>query len=230
MTKRNPPLLTIDEQLLEDESLVMRIDSVLDDAVWQGTRAIDRVTHLTSQFVPTLLTELNRSLHQQENYDEFEDRLLRAVGIEDPDAPAGVLGDLDRLLSQEVRLAYNEGMVALNDGPGMIPVWEAILDDRTTPGCWANHGQRIEDLGGTVPPLHWSCRCSVRMVPDSGSSDPEFAALGAAVLEDMRADREQEFRESAVECSHRFSRLREVLGETLPAPSSAWWQAVPQAP
>jgi len=129
----------------------------------------------------SLVTEIERSLAQQENYLDFRTRMLDAAGVQQQKGGAGVLEKWRRAATTEARLAWNEALViqgrATHGDDEVWLVWRAMLDERTTEGCWANHGELIDVLGDT-PPAHWLCRCSVLTIP----ATPEGQAMIDAIL------------------------------------------------
>jgi len=204
--QRRRPKTKVGRQLLQDvreldeearelgvpeESLLLAIDRKLDERVVAGTNFADRFTQLNRSLAAEVVLQLDRSLVAQETYEEFEGRMLDALGVEEVE-PAGALAKLDAYFYGEAKLAYNEAMQEANRQEETVTVWRAQLDNVTTPGCWARHGLRIEeDLGGEVPPRHPRCRCDVLTIPDPESEDEEWAALGQETLDEMEAERRE---------------------------------------
>lgn len=175
----------------DPDFLALQIDNDLDARVWMGTRAHDRVMRAGALVGRSLYDEIEKSLYQQESYDEFETRLLKRLGVGPNEETIGnaALRALDATLDNEVRLAWNEGILAAVGDEAMVAVWRAELDDATTPGCWDNHGRLMEELDET-PPRHPRCRCSPYSIPDPNSPDPDWARLGREILEEMAEERD----------------------------------------
>ena len=170
------------------ESVTLQIDAALDPIVWNGTTFDDRTTHLVSTSARNMVTQMERSLMQQESYDEFRTRMLKQMGVEDL-SQKGVLRDMMVQLKTEASVAWNEAMISANQGDDMILVSRAVLDERTTPECIDAHGL-TEDEGAPPIPRHFLCRCDWVSVMNPDSTDPEIAAQGQAVLDEMEAERE----------------------------------------
>jgi len=156
------------------------------DRIWQGTTVDDRVTHTTTIAGRDLLTSIERSLVQQESYEEFERRLFTELGIADPGVPRGMLSDFDTQLKNEAKLAWNEGMVVAHseDTSGdVVLVWKAEIDGATTPGCRRNHGKTIDEIDDPQMPRHWNCRCEWLTLENPDNNDES-----AAMIEEMRAE------------------------------------------
>lgn len=173
----------------------LAIDARLADHVFSGTTFEQRIEHLVNGANRAIAEAIGTSLVEQESYDEFRDRMLKKMGVVNPEQPGGPLAKFQRQMRAEARLAWNESIIIVNrhvGGGDQVAVWEARLDDRTTPQCWEHHGRLIEtELQGETPPLHWGCRCKPRLIPNPWSADPEWAALGQAILAEMAAEREQ---------------------------------------
>lgn len=186
----DPDLIILSEDMaLPSDSVTLQIDSALDGAVWNGTTFEDRTVHATSLAARDLVTEMERSLMQQESYDDFADRMLGEMGV-DTSASKGVLGGLINQLKNESRLAWNTSMVAANDDEDTIIVSESVLDPvTTTQECWDRHGVPLEDIGETMP-YHWGCKCGPRTIPNPNSTNPDWAALGQQIMEEMAAERD----------------------------------------
>ena len=204
------------EHGLGEDDLALHIDQKLDGDVWLGTRFADRAEHLTNRIAQDVLTQMDQSLMAQESYDEFEARMMKNLGIDAAQVKAegmGWLGKADRQLAQETRLAWNTALVSANRDADTVLVWRAVLDDVTTPTCWENHGQLIDDIGMS-PPEHFGCRCDIFSCPSPESEDEEWAALGQEILDEMAAERDsgsaETTREVEVPCKlSRFATLRE---------------------
>jgi SPP1 gp7 family putative phage head morphogenesis protein len=52
-------------------------------------------------------------------------------------------------------------------------VWDATLDDRTTPLCQGRHGRRWGDGWFSPPPAHYNCRSVLIRVPKAGFQPPD---------------------------------------------------------
>ena len=169
------------------ESVTLQIDAALDPLIWNGTTFEDRTTHLVSTTARDMVTQMERSLMQQESYDEFSRRMMKQMGIEDMSAK-GVLRDMINQLKMEGSVAWNEAMISANQQDDTVLVWSAILDDRTTPTCVDNHGKLIDDIGET-PPEHWGCRCSILTNANPDSTDEAWAAEGQSILDEMEAEK-----------------------------------------
>ncbi len=52
-------------------------------------------------------------------------------------------------------------------------VWDATLDDRTTPLCQGRHGRRWGDGWFTPPPAHYNCRSTLIRVPKASYQSPD---------------------------------------------------------
>jgi len=141
--------------------------------------------------VMALVDEIEKSLMAQEHYTQFENRLIRKIGIGRPETETGspALRALDLALETELRIAWNDGLEDAAEQQDVLTVWAALLDERTTPGCIWNHGRPLGELAETIP-RHPKCRCWPKVVPHPDSRDPDRAATGAAILDDMRAERE----------------------------------------
>lgn len=171
---------------LPSDTVGLEIDAALDPAVWNGTTFEDRAVHSVSTAARDLVTQMERSLMQQENYAEFSQRMTKQMGIVDTSAK-GVLRDWINQLSTEASVAWNTSMVSANQGDDTVLVSEAILDESTTEECWDAHGV----LEGEAPaiPRHFKCRCQWRTISNPESDDPEVAAEGQAILAEMAAER-----------------------------------------
>lgn len=172
-----------------------KIDAKLEKHSVAGTTYDQRLSHLVSDANRAITDALAKSLMGQESYDEFRTRMLKRLGVKDETAK-GPLATLQRQMRSEARVAWNEAKLIVTrhiGGDDQVAVWRAILDDSTTPGCWVRHGRLIEEeLGGEVPLRHWGCRCDVILIPNPSSDDPEWAALGQEILDEMAAEREQD--------------------------------------
>lgn len=172
-----------------EESLTLQIDRKLNHRVWLGTRYEDRAMRQVGNLGRTLVTEIERSLLGQEQFDDFEQRMQKLLGI-DRDHKGRALLDMNNQLQAEVRLAYNETMASVNQQTDTILVSRAQLDESTTPTCWRRHGVSIEEIGET-PQYHFGCRCDVLTVPNPESVNADWAKLGQSILADMKAEREE---------------------------------------
>ena len=176
------------EMALPEETLALRIDASLDSQIWNGTTFMDRTSHAVSTTARDLVTQMERSLMQQESYDEFSHRMMKQMGIEDTSAK-GVLRDWINQLTTEASTAWNQAMVAANQSYDTTLVWESVLEDTTTEECGNNHGRLIDVVSEDIP-AHFRCKCGWRTIPNPNSSDPDTAAEGQAILDEMAAERE----------------------------------------
>jgi hypothetical protein len=176
---------------VSEDFLGVEIDGNLNQRIWAGTQPADRVLYASKTFRDDLLKQVERSLLAQETYDEFTNRLDTQLGIAEEGPERGPLGRAIRYLEHEGRLAWNTSMASANAQAGTVPVWLAILDDRTTPGCWERHGKRInEELNGKTPPRHWGCRCAIIFVPDPDHGDAAWSKMGQEYLEELADERD----------------------------------------
>src|SRR3990167_693840 len=179
------------DQGLDEDRLALYVDRSLDTYTWNGTRFEDRTARTRSIVARALVDEIEKSLMAQEHYTQFENRLIRKIGIGRPETETGspALRALDLALETELRIAWNDGLEDAAEQQDVLTVWAALLDERTTPGCIWNHGRPLGELAETIP-RHPKCRCWPKVIPHPDSRDPDRAATGAAILDDMRAERE----------------------------------------
>lgn len=196
----SPPPSLIDPEgrgAFDPEGIALVIDADLDSQIWNGTEWSDRVYQVTEDLTRGLLQQMERSLVAQEDYDTFEARMLKSVGLDDVE-PAGALRDLETRLVTENRIAWNRATIAAQDGGGgeTVTVWSSRLEPPsgrgrgTTPGCAWSHGRDLIDLPDPTIPKHWGCKCQLIVLPDPSSSDPDQAAIGQSILDSMAEDRE----------------------------------------
>lgn len=182
-------------RIVDDEGdvnlLALQIDRDLSSRVWAGTTRMDRQNRAIRVVGQTLYDEIEKSLLQQEDFDSFEARLLKRMGVGPMEKDTGgrALRSIETALEHETRLAWNRGIAVANQQEDTVTVWNAVLDDVTTAGCWDNHGKPLDELDDEIP-RHFGCRCSPRIVPDPDSQDPDWAALGQSILDDMADERE----------------------------------------
>lgn len=176
-----------------ETSLALKIDSTLGERVWSGAQFEDRVGYLTNQISQDVITDVERSLMAQENYEDFIQRMFKNMGIDDTsDAqPSARMRDIENQLKAEGKVAWNEAMVAANQDKGDVAlVWRSVLQPSTTPGCAARHGKLIqEDLGGETPGLHWGCKCDLLTIPNPNSENEETARQGQKIIDEMMEER-----------------------------------------
>ncbi len=189
-----------------DPQVALQIDAKLEKHSFAGTTYDQRLNHLITDANRAITEALGKSLMAQDSYDDFRARMLKKIGVKNPEEKAtkGPLANLQKQMRTEARVAWNEAKVIVNrhmGGSDQVSVWRSVLDDRTTPLCWNRHGRLIEaELGGQTPAAHWGCRCDVILIPNPDSADPEWAALGQEILEEMAQERDQgDLQESARE-------------------------------
>lgn len=178
---------------ISPEMLTVQIDRSLSAGVWNGTTFTDRLTRAVTSASRTLVDEVEKSLLGQESYDDFERRMLGRLGVGpmEPDTGGAAMRALDTFLDTEVRVAWGEGLVTVNQVEDTVLVARAVLDDRTTLGCWQAHGRTREELGADYTlPRHWRCRCDWLTVPNPASANREWAAMGQAILDEMAEERD----------------------------------------
>jgi hypothetical protein len=177
-----------------ETALALKIDSTLGEHIWSGANFEDRTGYLTNQITQDIITDVERSLMAQENYEDFVDRMFKNLGIDDTSdsQPSARMRDIDNQLKAEGKVAWNEAMVSANaDREDTTLVWRSVLIPTTTRGCAARHGRRIEeDLDGETPELHFGGYCDVYTIPNPDSEDPDTAAEGQAIMDEMQAERE----------------------------------------
>lgn len=176
---------------VNEDLLALQIDRSLNSQVWAGTTTQDRLARVGSILKRSLFEEIEKSLYAQESYDEFEARMMRSMGVGPVETRTGnaALRAMDLAVETEARLGWGEGMRAANQAEDTIEVWRARMDDRTTAGCWNNHGKPMTKARGPLP-RHPRCRCEPYTIPDPNSADPKWAKLGRDIMADMEAERE----------------------------------------
>lgn len=199
--------------------LALHIDQHLDATVWNGTQAPDREMNTIRIVGQAFADEVYRSLGAQESYDEFEARMFQRMGIGEMESDTGTaaMRALDLELETETRLAWNAGLIAANADEDTELVWRAQMDDRTTEGCWQNHGFTSDQLGDPALPRHYRCRCDWWTIPNPDSEDPDTADEGQSILDEMAAERESG--QGVMESGRglRLSKLFREAGEFDPA-------------
>src|ERR1035437_10006857 len=75
-----------DDMSLPEETVGLQIDATLDPVIWNGTTFMDRGIHAISTTARDLVTQMERSLMQQESYTEFSGRMMKQMGIVDTSA------------------------------------------------------------------------------------------------------------------------------------------------
>ena len=177
-----------------DSATYLLIDRQLDSHVWAGTRFEDRVQRSVGQLNQSIHEEVTKSLLAQERYEDFRDRMRTKMGIDKNDLSLGVLGNLTRQIASEAKVGWNEAMLSVNQQVDTVEVWDAVMDDATTPGCEARHGltraEVVEQFGDDQMPQHIACRCQWLTTPSVNSIDPEWAAMGQAAIDDLRSERD----------------------------------------
>lgn len=174
---------------LNEDTVALWIDANLDQRVWEGTQMRDRALKVSEGFRQTLLGQVNQSMFDQDNYDDFEARLLERLGINAENETAGPLRNMLTDLSMENRIAWSAGLKTANAQDDTVLVWKAVLDSSTTQFCWNAHGLLIDEVG-ELPPHHFGCRCSPLSIPSIYSANLEWAAMGAAIIDEMREERD----------------------------------------
>lgn len=172
---------------LSEDDVTLRIDQSL-DTTWNGSRTVDRIARVTQKYERTVLDEIEKSLLNQESYDEFTSRLIDTLGVRGGE-PMGPLRDMAVALEDESRVAWVRSLEQYNRQPDTVTLWHAELDDRTTPGCWENHGKRLDQLAAAMP-RHTGCRCKPLTVPNPDSSNASWARMGQEIVEEMAEERE----------------------------------------
>lgn len=191
--KRKPVSLLdwAQEHGLNDDTLALQIDRSLDSTVWRGTRFVDRAQHFANTLDKTIVGEMEKSLLAQESFRDFETRMLQKLGVSNLREPAGPLRDMEIQLEAEARIAWNQGMLALQPqgvNADTALFWRSALIATTTQHCADNHGRLISELG-EMPLAHIGCLCDAIQGPNPDSPDPEIAAEGRLFVETMAAER-----------------------------------------
>jgi ADP-ribose pyrophosphatase YjhB (NUDIX family) len=129
------------------------------DVVGGGT-FFDRMMHQTSDFRNDLYSTVRQSLLNGEDFDALRTKVHKAFGVDKLKEPSGPAYGSVKTYRNEALRQWNELMGEMAGTAGGMEVWFASLDERSTPGCVANHGIRIDEIGDR-PPRHYNCRCNV---------------------------------------------------------------------
>ena len=195
-----PPTDAADVALADDgmgsDALALYVDRNLNTQVWNGTTFADRMFHADQTMTRDLVGQMERSLLAQENYADFEARLLKSLGL-DKAEPAGALRDLENRIVTENRIAWNRASVAAQGtDTDTALVWSSRLQEPdgkghgTTPGCAWRHGRLLDELDDPTIPHHYGCECQANSIPNPNSADEDIAAEGQSIIDDMAAERE----------------------------------------
>jgi len=215
-----------------EQILALQIDRNLEGRIWAGTTLNDRTRRAGGTLSRDLLGQVERSLFNQESYEEFEGRMLKHLGIS-TETPSGTLAKLEQQLYMEAKLGWNTAMASKNVQVGTVPIWRVYaFDDSLTPGCLRNHGKIVTtQLRGRTPPRHWGCRCDTIQVPDPTSLDAKWAALGRETIDAMIEERES-FTPVAIEPSAKrlHSSHQEAVRERRESKFASFREAWPASP
>lgn len=155
----------------------------LTTSVVAGGTFFDRLFHIDRDLKDSLSSSVRTSLLNGETFDELRARVHKAFGVDKLAEPKGTAYGSVKLYKNEARRQWNSLMFKMGRAVDGVMVWLATIDERTTPGCLARHGQRIDSLG-EAPPRHYNCRCTVAVMPQG----VELEALQAEATPRLQAE------------------------------------------
>ncbi len=140
----------------------------LTTSVVGGGTFFDRLFHVGEGLKTALTGELRTGLLGGETFDQVRDRIHKAFGVDKLAEPTGPAYGSVKHYKNEARRQWNALMQRTSRGAGGVSVWLAKMDAKTTPGCLARHGRRLDELN-EIPPRHWNCRCEVGVFPEGAA-------------------------------------------------------------
>lgn len=124
-----------------------------------GGTFFDRTFNVTDDLRHTVTRTIRSSLINGDDFSTLRGRLMKAFGVDKLAEPSGPAYGSVRVYRNSAANAFSGLMSDVAKDSGGVPVWWAVLDGTSTPGCVSRHGRKISDLGGETGPRHHNCRC-----------------------------------------------------------------------